>query len=465
MRKLMKMIWAVIFVLAGSLWAQDVAELHNLGYVVVSPNGPTDGGDFGPKTPGTKTSGLQEAFDHAKEQNRDLYIMGNTWYRMTETLHITWRQNFRCDGGEYGIAYDLPHGDAVWIDSQMNVYMKLGSIYAVKSDGAAVHMKPQTIGPDGFAVITASRFEFDFLISGGDPLGKVGSKQIGTALFLDGDPGCITNNRIFAIETSAADKGLYIRKDVFNNLIEIDFMHLCNTHIQIGDAKFPGPGWNRIETVVMDGDSLNWQSSNTGARIFGHTNILTLNIVNASSGQGIIFEPTARNNIVHTLHLAGGITNNAVVSNNRVIPTRSAGLQIETPDFPKSGQDITNRTCFPVEVIILTDGQVSNWTITETSNKIEWVFNPLREDAQPMNETTHTALQPSNQALQPNLPKTVPNSPRTYHKRLLDQSDVEETSQTINAPLFGGQCIILDTGDKIRFNYTKAPSWKWKALR
>lgn len=44
--------------------------------VVVTPQGPTDGGDFGPNTPGTKTSGLQEAINHAREFQRDVYIAG-----------------------------------------------------------------------------------------------------------------------------------------------------------------------------------------------------------------------------------------------------------------------------------------------------------------------------------------------------------------------------------------------------
>src|SRR2546425_9503341 len=32
-------------------------------FVVVSPNGPNDDGDYGSNTPGTSTSGIQEAFD------------------------------------------------------------------------------------------------------------------------------------------------------------------------------------------------------------------------------------------------------------------------------------------------------------------------------------------------------------------------------------------------------------------
>ena len=58
-----------LFLLAGSSWAQEVTELHNLGYVVISLKGPADGGDFGPKTPGTQTSGFQEAINFAVANN------------------------------------------------------------------------------------------------------------------------------------------------------------------------------------------------------------------------------------------------------------------------------------------------------------------------------------------------------------------------------------------------------------
>ena len=50
---------------------KDIEIAKNRGDVVISPEGPLDGGDFGPHTPGTKTSGLQEAFDHAKAGSLD----------------------------------------------------------------------------------------------------------------------------------------------------------------------------------------------------------------------------------------------------------------------------------------------------------------------------------------------------------------------------------------------------------
>ncbi|MEZ6047564.1 MAG: hypothetical protein R3C11_18680 [Planctomycetaceae bacterium] len=54
----------------------SVDRQKQLGFIVVTPQGPNDGGDFGPHTPGTKTSGLQEAFDLAKRTTQDVYIAG-----------------------------------------------------------------------------------------------------------------------------------------------------------------------------------------------------------------------------------------------------------------------------------------------------------------------------------------------------------------------------------------------------
>jgi hypothetical protein len=439
----------------GAAHGESVELLRAMGYVVVTPAGPKDGGDFGPYTPGTETSGLQEAFDYSRKQDRDLFISGGSsgeegvTYTLKKTLHIPWHHSFRCDGGEYHIVYGEKSGDAVVIDSQMNTYIKLGSVSTEAPDGAAVHMKPETIGPDGLAVITASRFEFNYLIADGGPWWKELGKQEGKgiALFLDGAPGCITNNRFYAIETAFSDRGLYIRKDVWNNRIDVDFMHLCNTHIQIGDAEFPGAGFNHIETIVIDGDNL---PQTTGARIFGHDNILLLNIAHG----GIVFESTARNNIVETLHLGGSVTNLAEIPNNQVVSTHQVGLHVETPPVPRSGQETTNRNPWSVEVIILKPGQIAGWTITEFNKPPQWVCNPLRETAQPMSEEMASYMRP----------KAVPNSPRAYNQKHLI-SAADKTSVTIEGGLFPGQCIVLDPGDRITFQYSEAPSWRWKALR
>src|SRR4030067_2671112 len=100
--------------------ATVVKQYHRLHYLVVTPDGPEDGGDFGPKTPGTKNAGIQEALHHAKVQRKDVYLVGGGFpeafkggvaYRLDETLHVPWMQQFRLDGGEYQIHYTPREGD------------------------------------------------------------------------------------------------------------------------------------------------------------------------------------------------------------------------------------------------------------------------------------------------------------------------------------------------------------------
>lgn len=127
------LIASIQLVIAANALGQSPASPRDEGIranrIVVTPNGPQDGGDFGPHTPGTKTSGLQEAFDAAKAQAKDLYISGGSWtadktkpvvYVLHETLRIPWMQDFRMESGHCVIHYAKKTGDAVVFDSQMS---------------------------------------------------------------------------------------------------------------------------------------------------------------------------------------------------------------------------------------------------------------------------------------------------------------------------------------------------------
>lgn len=378
-----------------------IDRYHGLGYVVVSPQGPDDGSDFGPKTPNTKTAGLQEAFDEAKKKNRDVYIAGPGVYHLKETLKIPWRQNFRLDGGEYVVNYENPTGDAVVIDSQMNCFIKLGLIVSQSPD-AVVRMKPETKGPDGFNVIVASDFWFNAFVGGGDVWGRPGAKGKGIGLWMDGTVGPIVHNRIFAIEANACDKGLYMTGRSSNNWIQIPFMHLCNIHIQIGDQSSPNLKGNVIEAYV-DGAAV---ENSVGAQIFGQENILTLNLGRFGSGRGIIFEPPAKDNRITAINPAGRVTNNATTPTNRIDTAQPTGFDLATPAIPASGRVEINRNPFAVEIIVLAPGNVSSWTI----------------------------------------------------------ADAKGTSQAVPAGLSAGQRFVLNPGEKIRFDYSQPPAWRWRGL-
>ncbi|MFV2070375.1 MAG: hypothetical protein ACC645_25700, partial [Pirellulales bacterium] len=229
---------------------------RTLNRVLVTPHGPRDGGDFGPHTNGTKTSGLQEAFDAAKRDRKDMYLCGGSWtagknqpvvYLLHETLRIPWMQDFRLDSGHCVIHYARPRGDAVVFDSQMSASYRFGLIVSV-SDGAVVRLKPTTAGPDRFRVITATDFHFNALVGGGGawPGGQPHQstldpkhRWVGTGLWLDGTAGSIDSNRIVATEVVGCDRGIRLSGASTHNVIEATFVHLCQHHVQIGDAADP----------------------------------------------------------------------------------------------------------------------------------------------------------------------------------------------------------------------------------
>lgn len=392
----------------GDAVQSQIKNYCDMSYVVVSPNGPEDGGDFGPKTPGTKTSGIQEALDYAKEHTRDVYIVGGgikeafkggIGYRLDETLTIPWNQNWRLDGGEYWLSYAGETGDAVVIDSQMNCDIKLGLVVASRSPDCAIHMYPTTKGPDKLCCIVASTFRLNGAVGAGDVWGKPGCVQKGIGLKLDSSGGGgINGNKILMKEINACDIGVDVLSGCNSNHFDITWSHLTNLGMRIGRGV--------SESIIRIGTSGDIPGT-SGVQMYGHRNFLTITAHNHEPGRNLIFEETAHDNLVFAVNLSEGITNNASRPTNRIITSYPVGYSIETPPVPESGKEVVNRQPYTVEVRILDPGQVTGWT----------------------------------------------------------QTDGNGTALTIPAGLIAGQSFILDPGDKIKFDYSKVPTWKWKALR
>jgi len=385
-------------------------DLKKLGYVLVTPSGPEDGGDFGPKTAGTKTSGIQEALDYAKANKRDVYIAGGglteafkggVGYQLEETLRIPWNQNWRLDGGEYWLSYTQESGDAVVIDSQMNCRIKLGLVVNTRSDGAVVRMCPTSKGPDNLCCIVASTFEFNGMVGAGDVWGREGAKQKSTGLLMDAKSGGISGNKILIQEINACDLGIHITQGCHTNLLYATWIHLTNLGIKIGDAKAP----NVSEHIIQAGISGDLPKT-TGVQIFGQRNFLTISAHGHDAGKNVIFEGPSRENLIIAVNLAEGITNNASIPTNRIIPTWPIGFSVATPPVPASGEEVVNRHPYTIEARIVTAGQVTEWI----------------------------------------------------------QTDANGVSQKFSGGLFTGHGFILQPGDKIGFSYTEPPTWRWRAL-
>jgi len=360
----------------------DLPVARTLNRVLVTPSGPRDGGDFGPYTKGTKTSGLQEAFDAAKSHAKDMYICGGSWtagknqpvvYLLHETLRIPWMQDFRLDSGHCVIHFANPRGDAVVFDSQMSSSYHFGLIVSV-SNGAVVRLKPATAGPDRFRVITATEFHFNALVGGGGawpggaPYQSTLNREhrwIGTGLWLDGRAGSIDSNRITVTEVVGCDRGIQLSGACTHNAIEATFVHLCQHHVQIGDATDPDVHDNRVQ-AHMESERI---AGSTGARIHGHDNRLDLTFGNMSDRGDVVFEAASRGNLVQGMRFPHGITNRATLPTNRVIANTLENIEPATPDVPASGQPAVNRHPFPVEVRIVTPGDVRRWTESRPRGK------------------------------------------------------------------------------------------------
>lgn len=408
-----------IFLLASIFCAaafpQAPPAINPRNQVVVSPNGPTDGGDFGPKTPGTKTSGIQEAFDYAKAYRMDVYIAGGAMpdkfkngvvYHIQETIRIPWFQDFRLDGGEYVINYDKNTGDAIVIDSQMSCRFKFGLIVA-PTDGAVVRIKPETQGPDDFVVTTASTFEFNAIVGGGSVFDDGKKEPIGSGLVLDASKGPIVYNKFYATEMIACAQGMVLtcgpegnpKSVVAMNDFEVPFLHLCKTHMQVGDAHAQVAG-NTFE-VTVDGGSI---ADAVGLRLFGKDNRFTLKLVNIPPGNGIIFESPAERNRIDMVYPASGYTNNATLPTNIIVPQVAGGFSVETPPVAHSGEPEVNRTPFTVDVLVVSAGGVRAWTLGEASG----------------------------------------------------------ASQRFEGGLTVGQSIRLAPGDSLTLEYDTPPAWRWR---
>ncbi len=432
-------------------------------WICVTPEGPDDGGDFGPRTPGTRTSGIQEALDAAHALCRDVYISGGRGglhrgegvarniYTLDETLRVPWSQDFCLDGGNYLLIYRRESGSALHLDSQMNCRYKFGLIVSNSPD-PAVLLKPRTPGPDDFAVITASLFDFSAVCS---------QHPEGTSIQLDSSCGMIVNSRLFAEETNSQGTALYLTDAggagqwLCNNHIQVMYGNQYHAGDQCTGLRLGDPGSRKIldnrlgmslhapRGAYFDEEKKEYVTRQDfvperaiGAQVHAQRNELRLSFYGRRApGHDLIFEPDSRENIVSAFALPNGLTNRARMPTDRVTLTHPPGFSIPTPPLPASGEWVVNSTCSPAQVLILEPGAVSEWAIQEA----EYLPQSL----------------PHNLSLVDNLRRPPRPEPPLPVPR----------AQTIPAGLFPGQSFILEPGERVRFTYTRPPAWRWKGIR
>ena len=329
------------------------SQLANLGAIIISPNGPVDGGDYGPQTPGTRTAGFQEAFDYAKRiQSKDIFIVGgpNVIYNLSTTLTIPWFKNINVDGGNYTMIFSQTSGDGMVIDSQMNGRFKFGVIAAPNlTCGSIARLWPQTAGPDGLVTISNCHVRINAIR---------GSGSGGTSLGLQLDNP--RDSEISFGNIQDCNTGIYI-SDGDNIVLTCSSIRSCRTMFQIDAGKYC-----RIDTAF---DPKAMMEPPVGAYIVGGTN----NIYRFAwmdvfdTGLALVFGGNAHDNLVYAMNLpVDGIANATTRPTNRVVSLKPHALSITTPSVPASGCFVLNETSYSVVALITGAGSVSSWAIRDT---------------------------------------------------------------------------------------------------
>lgn len=393
----------------------EVEHYRDLGFVVVTPNGPYDGGDFGRYTPGTRTAGIQEAIGYALASNpqKSLWIAGTAGYHIDDPVYIPPAQDFTIDGGIYVLCHRGRGGSALIIDSAMNCSYRFGLITSNSTmEGAVVLVKPQNLLPiDTWTGPFSTAFDFhaEAILSSSVPDDQEAARGQVAGLVLDSSLGSILECQFYVKELVGHGVGVYLTApsgSLCHNRIELRRSRGNATHIRVGDSHTPegAIAANQFEAVMLQGSV----REPTGVEIVsGVSNQITI-VQNQgmAKGRDVVFGRNARDNLVYASRLYSGVTNEAEFPNNRVVCSNVYGFSIETPEIPKTGQFLTNLYPYSVEVIILDPGCVHQWAI----------------------------------------------------------GDVNCEAQFVESAIAAGDRFILGPGDKILFSYAVAPEWRWRAL-
>ncbi len=152
-------------------------------------------GDFGPRTPGTRTDGWQEALDCCVREARDLHVLGGFGgrkpvYHIRETIRFPAAQDFRVTGGVYVLNWEgPPDKDLLVLDSAMNCEYRLG-ILVYGGKAAALRLRAEKPVPlDGFPAWIETQV-FSQGMADPQPF-RAGERKAGTGVVFDGSDTAI----------------------------------------------------------------------------------------------------------------------------------------------------------------------------------------------------------------------------------------------------------------------------------
>ena len=390
-------------------WLAEIQKLHHMGYVVITHTGPDDGGDFGANTPGTSTSGIQEAIDYSIANNKDVYVLGTRIY-FSGPIYFRPAKNWRFKGPGYGINFGYATGDFVVFDSLINCEIELGLLIAqgpgIENGNTLAMVRPQN-PVDGEVVVRNSKILINAPVGGGSVWGEPPNEGEGTGLTLDPAYGPIEHNTFLMLEVNACEKGLELLNGSYpirNNSFMSPFNHLTNNPVVVYS------GTKNKFNLLIDAGGVDTPGIGCNIESADH-NIFRIFPPGGGGPFGsnaIVFGPNSRDNIVFAdgIGLASA-TNNSNYDTDKIIFPSTPGFAVVTPaPFPATGLYQRNETLCTVAVMITSAGNVSSWRIRDSLGNV----------------------------------------------------------RQINAGLRQGQEIYLEPGDEVLFNYSSTPQWRWRAL-
>ncbi len=369
---------ALLLTAGGGLGATQSNDLsssaHNRPMLVLAYD---TSGDFGPQTPGTKTSGWQEALDACVRDARDLYVKGGyggarAIYHVTDTIRFPPAQDFRVDGGVYVVNWEgQQEKDLMVIDSSMNCEYHLG-ILVYGGTNAALRIKPEKPVPiDNFPVMVESRIEMEGLA---DPHPFTpGERKAGTGLVLDGSRAAIVHSQFNIASVINFRTCLESVGGFSYNEFRCPHLHSNADHgtlFLIGDRSF---GNHFLLTIGVDQGA----KDVTGIVLNGRRNTIDLAKRESNApfprGRALIFGESAEGNQLNLtapgeVDLFESVTDDARVPSNQVTST-GPPWPIRTVRLTAGKLSYTQRL-FPATVT-MGEGSATHATLVRGDTKVD----------------------------------------------------------------------------------------------
>lgn len=475
-------------------------------FITVTPNGPDDGGDYGPNTPNTTTAGIQEANDSTYES----ILLSSGIYEITNGILVDSNKSFisfAIRGATIkSMANITPmqnrNPSATVANNNSNIKIQ-GIVFDMNDlGGPAVFQSVQNFQLSDCSFINPTTFTF----------------------LLNGDAGYQVNNQcwiernLFISNTTAydaVDLGNGTQYSICDNIVQgVSTPSTLAEGISSAFLSESIISGNKIYNASLNCEG-SWYNTYTGNELFGacaiicgayvasspnqvsYGNVISANIVNQSTYQSVLLEDTGISPTVYNYD--NSFVANIVIGTNASNQTGfysqhcDNGLLAlnkirDVVNFTFMDSATTNLSLFGNKLFQSSASQGGTFyffgTATPVASNITIIGDTIRTNnagVSPFSSPVPTLITIGIQGFNPQgFAATTPAVPASgtaqqntnpYPVRVylltggtgtaVAITDPSGTTQSITVTLAAGQEWTLDPGAKITLTYTVAPTWKW----